>query len=189
MTWVSSYDIDPFDVSAADRAALLWPPWTTALLDQPGSTMPTPRLRPVQENKFYADLAGTTTTQQRVRVHPTATAVSINRDDGRVRVDAHAGPACRPGLGVPDRNRLGLGPPSWPSSPSCWPRKLAAPTVEAGRYDLVIDPSNLWLTIHESIGHATELDRALGYEAAYAGTSFATFDLLGTLQYGSPSCT
>ena len=50
----------------------------------------------------------------------------------------------------------------------------------------MIDPSNLWLTIHESIGHATELDRALGYEAAYAGTSFATFDKLGSLQYGSP---
>src|SRR5207342_1570018 len=63
--------------------------------------------------------------------------------------------------------------------------KLAAPTVEAGTYDLVIHPSNLWLTIHESIGHATELDRALGYEANYAGTSFATIDKLGTLQYGS----
>ncbi len=63
--------------------------------------------------------------------------------------------------------------------------KLKAPSVEAGRYDLVIDPSNLWLTIHESIGHATELDRALGYEAAYAGTSFATFDKLNTLKYGS----
>ena len=55
-----------------------------------------------------------------------------------------------------------------------------------GRYDLVIDPTNLWLTIHESIGHATEYDRAIGYEAAYAGTSFATPDKLGTLVYGSP---
>jgi TldD protein len=64
--------------------------------------------------------------------------------------------------------------------------KTKAPSVEAGRYDLVIDPTNLWLTIHESIGHATELDRALGYEAAYAGTSFATFDQIGTLKYGSP---
>ena len=50
----------------------------------------------------------------------------------------------------------------------------------------MIDPTNLWLTIHESIGHATELDRAMGYEAAYAGTSFATLDQLGTLRYGSP---
>ncbi len=54
-------------------------------------------------------------------------------------------------------------------------------------HDLVIHPSNLWLTIHESVGHATELDRALGYEANYAGTSFATYDQLGTLRYGSPA--
>jgi TldD protein len=70
--------------------------------------------------------------------------------------------------------------------PELLAEKLAAPSVEAGVYDLVIDPSNLWLTIHESIGHATELDRAVGYEAAYAGTSFATFDKLGSLVYGSP---
>jgi TldD protein len=57
--------------------------------------------------------------------------------------------------------------------------------VTAGPHDLVIDPTNLWLTIHESIGHATELDRAMGYEAAYAGTSFATPDQLGSLRYGS----
>ncbi|MDX6362115.1 MAG: TldD protein, partial [Streptomyces sp.] len=69
--------------------------------------------------------------------------------------------------------------------PDLLAEKLAAPSVEPGRRDLVIHPSNLWLTIHESIGHATELDRALGYEAAYAGTSFATFDQLGKLKYGS----
>ena len=68
--------------------------------------------------------------------------------------------------------------------------KLAAPSVEAGTYDLVIHPSNLWLTIHESIGHATELDRALGYEANYAGTSFATYDKLEHARSTAPpSCT
>jgi TldD protein len=70
--------------------------------------------------------------------------------------------------------------------PDLLAEKLAAPTVQAGTYDLVIHPSNLWLTIHESVGHATELDRALGYEANYAGTSFATIDRLGSLTYGSP---
>ncbi len=75
---------------------------------------------------------------------------------------------------------------SWPACPSTWPRSCAPLRSRPGTYDLVIDPSNLWLTIHESIGHATELDRAVGYEAAYAGTSFATFDQLGTLVYGSP---
>ena len=63
--------------------------------------------------------------------------------------------------------------------------KVKSPSVEPGRYDLLIHPSNLWLTIHESIGHATELDRAIGYEANYAGTSFATPDKLGNLKYGS----
>ncbi len=54
--------------------------------------------------------------------------------------------------------------------------KLTAKSVAAGQYDLVLDPSHLWLTIHESVGHPTELDRVLGYEANYAGTSFATLD-------------
>ena len=54
--------------------------------------------------------------------------------------------------------------------------KLAAKSVEPGQYDLVLDPSHLWLTIHESTGHPTELDRVLGYEANYAGTSFLTLD-------------
>ena len=54
--------------------------------------------------------------------------------------------------------------------------KLEARSVVAGKYDLVLDPSHLWLTIHESVGHPLELDRVLGYEANYAGTSFATLD-------------
>ncbi len=54
--------------------------------------------------------------------------------------------------------------------------KMKAKSVEAGKYDLVLDPSHLWLTIHESVGHPTELDRVLGFEANYAGTSFLTLD-------------
>ncbi|HMZ16273.1 MAG TPA: TldD/PmbA family protein, partial [Mycobacterium sp.] len=70
--------------------------------------------------------------------------------------------------------------------PTLLAEKTKAPSVVAGPTDLVIDPTNLWLTIHESIGHATEYDRAIGYEAAYAGTSFATPDKLNTMRYGSP---
>ena len=62
---------------------------------------------------------------------------------------------------------------------------LAAPPVTPGRKDLVLLPTHLWLTIHESIGHSTELDRALGYEANYAGTSFLTPDQLGHRRVGS----
>lgn len=65
--------------------------------------------------------------------------------------------------------------------------KLKARSVEPGKYDLVLDPHHLMLTIHESVGHPLELDRVLGYEANYAGTSFATLDKWksGTFQYGS----
>jgi TldD protein len=65
--------------------------------------------------------------------------------------------------------------------------KLSAKSVEPGQYDLVLDPSHLWLTIHENVGHPLELDRVLGYEANYAGTSFATLDKWesGDFEYGS----
>ena len=64
--------------------------------------------------------------------------------------------------------------------------KVSAPSVTPGDYDLVLDPEHLSLTIHESCGHPSELDRALGYEANYAGTSFLTTDKRGTFRYGSP---
>ncbi len=64
--------------------------------------------------------------------------------------------------------------------------KLKAPSVKPGKYDLVLDPSHTWLTIHESVGHPLELDRVLGYEANYAGTSFVTLDKVKErFQYGS----
>ncbi len=63
--------------------------------------------------------------------------------------------------------------------------KFTAKSVEPGKKDIILDPGNLWLTIHESCGHPTELDRALGYEANYAGTSFMTTNNLGKLKYGS----
>jgi TldD protein len=55
-------------------------------------------------------------------------------------------------------------------------KKLKAKSVKAGKYDLILDPAHLMLTIHESVGHPLELDRVLGYEANFAGTSFATLD-------------
>ncbi|MEO6933418.1 MAG: TldD/PmbA family protein [Chitinophagaceae bacterium] len=66
-------------------------------------------------------------------------------------------------------------------------QKMTAKTVEPGKYDLVLDPSHLWLTIHESVAHPTELDRVLGYEANYAGTSFLTLEKWksGNFKFGS----
>ena len=182
VTWVSAYDIDPFDVAAADKVALL-AGWSRALLARDGVDHVDASLLQVRECKFYADGA-TTAVQQRVRLHPAITAVAVEKDGRFETMRTLAPPAGRGweyllGTGWDFESELDR-------LPGYLAEKLAAPTAQPGRYDLVIDPSNLWLTIHESIGHATELDRALGYEAAYAGTSFATPDQLGTLQYGSP---
>ncbi|MEU8132560.1 TldD/PmbA family protein [Streptodolium elevatio] len=179
--WVSSYEVNPFDVAEADRIALL-AQWSRDLLAADGVDHVDASLMAVQENKFYADTAGTTTTQQRVRLHPQLTAVAVTGGAFEsMRTIA-------PPVGRGWEYLTGTGW-DWKAElselPSLLAERVAAPSVEAGAYDLVIDPGNLWLTIHESIGHATELDRALGYEAAYAGTSFATFDKLGTLKYGS----
>ncbi len=182
-TWVSSYTTDPFSVPESERIALL-EEWSGRLLSSEHVTHADATLQQVKENKFYADLAGTVTTQQRVRLHCQLTGIWVDAESGRFEtMRTLAAPA---GWGWEWMNG---GAWDWDTELAELPEQLGerakAPSVEPGRYDLVIDPSNLWLTIHESIGHATELDRALGYEANYAGTSFATPDKLGSLKYGA----
>ncbi|KUJ68905.1 peptidase C69 [Streptomyces albus subsp. albus] len=182
-TWVSSYEVNPFEVPDAEKTALL-ADWSARLLAAEGVAHADASLLTVQENKFYADTAGTSTTQQRIRLHPQLTAVAVDPDSGEF--DSMRTLAPPVGRGWEYLTGTGW---DWDAElaeiPALLAEKMRAPSVQAGAYDLVVDPSNLWLTIHESIGHATELDRALGYEAAYAGTSFATFDQLGKLRYGS----
>ncbi|MFI9260765.1 TldD/PmbA family protein [Streptomyces sioyaensis] len=182
-TWISSYDINPFDVPDAEKTGLL-ADWSARLLAAEGVSHADASLLTVQENKFYADTAGTSTTQQRVRLHPQLTAVAVDPVSGDFDSMRTLAPPVGRGWEYLTGDHY-----DWDEElariPEHLAEKMRAPGVEAGTYDLVVDPSNLWLTIHESIGHATELDRALGYEAAYAGTSFATFDQLGKLAYGS----
>ena len=182
--WVSDYEINPFDIPDNERTALLVG-WSGRLLTAAGVDHADAMLHLAQENKFYADLAGTSTTQQRVRTHAAVTVVGVDATTGAFETMRTIAPPV--GRGWEYVTGAGW---DWDAELATLPHllaeKMAAPAVEAGSYDLVVDPSNLWLTIHESIGHATELDRALGYEAAYAGTSFATFDRLGQLTYGSP---
>jgi TldD protein len=181
--WVSSYDVDPFTIATADKVELL-AEWSRGLLAGDRVQHVAASLEQVMENKFYADTAGTTTNQQRVRVGPVLEAYGFDKDSGHIDSMRTLAPAT--GRGWEYLTGTGW---DWSAElaeiPELLAAKLAAPSVEAGSYDLVIHPSNLFLTIHESIGHATELDRVLGYEANYAGTSFATFDKLGTLRYGS----
>jgi len=182
INWVAPHDLDPVDVPLADKVALLGE-WSGRLLSAPSVDHATAEVLAVTEDKYYADLAGTEATQRRVRVHPVVEALALDPDGGFESMRTVAPPV---GRGWEYLSGEGW---DWDAEleqlPDLLAAKVRAPSVEAGSYDLVIDPTNLWLAIHESIGHATELDRALGYEAAYAGTSFATFDQLGTLRYGS----
>jgi len=184
-TWVSAYDINPFEVGTQEKVARLVELSAAVLGSAPVAHVST-SLAQVQENKFYADSSGTSTTQQRVRLMPSVEVHGSDADRGLFDSMRTLTPPTGRGWEYVTADRL---TDDVAALPSMLAEKLAAPSVQAGQYDLVIDPSNLWLTIHESIGHATELDRALGYEANYAGTSFATPDKLNTLKYGSPVMT
>ncbi len=186
VTWSSAFEVNPTDVPAAEKIALL-AEWSRRLGAHPAVAHTTASLLAVSEETYLADLNGTRATQHRVRLQTQLDALGLN-DGGFETMRTVAPPVGRGWEFL--TGPAGDGNWDWDAElaqlPELLAEKLAAPSVEAGNYDLVVDPSNLWLTIHESIGHATELDRAVGYEAAYAGTSFATFDRLGSLQYGSP---
>jgi len=186
VTWTSAFEIDPSTVPMAEKIALL-SEWSSRLGDHPAVSHTTASLLAVSEQTYLADLNGTRATQHRVRLQNQLEALAVS-DSGFETMRTLAPPVGRGWeflTGPTDDGNW-----NWDAElaqlPELLADKLRAPSVQAGTYDLVVDPSNLWLTIHESIGHATELDRAVGYEAAYAGTSFATFDKLGTLAYGSP---
>ncbi len=184
VTWESPWEQDPTTIPLADKVALL-ASWCDRVLSAPGVDHVTAAVLAVAEEKHYADLAGTVATQRRVRVRPVLEALAVDKEGGGFETMRTLAPPAGRGWEYLEGNGW-----DWDGElvrlPELLEEKRRAPSIEPGAYDLVIDPSNLWLTIHESIGHATELDRALGYEAAYAGTSFATFDQLGQLRYGSP---
>jgi TldD protein len=182
--WVAPHALDPVEVPLADKVSLL-AEWSHRLLRSSSVDHVGASVLSVTEDKHYADLNGTVALQRRVRVHPAVEAVGLGGGGSGFETMRTLAPPVGRGW----EYLLGTGW-DWDAElaelPELLAAKLVAPSVEPGSYDLVVDPTNLWLTIHESIGHATELDRAMGYEAAYAGTSFATPDRLGTLRYGSP---
>jgi len=182
-TYVSSYEIDPFAVAENEKIDFL-----LGLNDRTlGSKLidrVTSHLLLVREQKYFASLKGSRITQQRVRVKGDLTAVRIDKSTGAFETMGNAAPPVGRGWEyfttgydwLKDADEI----------PALLEQKMSSPSIKPGRYDIVVDPTNLWLTIHESIGHSTELDRVLGYEANYAGTSFATLDKLNTLQFGTP---
>ncbi|MXV17949.1 TldD/PmbA family protein [Hufsiella ginkgonis] len=144
----------------------------------------------VNEQKYFASTDGSYIDQDIHRIWPTFTVTKIDQKTSKFETrDSLSAPT---GMGYEyllprpqDRISGGMTPlyknrydmlEDAKSAVKQVQEKIVAKSVEPGKYDLVLDPSHLWLTIHESVGHPSELDRVLGYEANYAGTSFLTLD-------------
>jgi len=184
-TWVADYRIDPFAVSTADKIGVL-EEYSGRLLAADGVDHVSAMVNTCKEQMFYADTFGSSITQQRVRTMPALEAVAVDAAEGSFESMRTLAPPTGRGWEAVAGNDVWDWTTELAELPGLLAEKTKAPSVVAGTTDLVIDPTNLWLTIHESIGHATEYDRAIGYEAAYAGTSFATPDKLNVMRYGSP---
>ena len=182
-TWNTPIEIDPFSVAIEDKVALLLAANEAALKVQ-GARFVTSGMFFLREEKTLATSDGTFVVQTIYRAQPTMTVTAVAPDfsDFQSRQSTDIQPM---GLGYEHVRDAKLieNAPRWAGEAV---QKLSAKPVEVGKYDLVLHPTHLWLTIHESIAHPTELDRAMGYEANYAGTSFVSppDKMLGQFRYG-----
>jgi TldD protein len=179
-TWMTPIVRDPIDVPLADKVALLMAT-NEAALKVGKIRFVTSGLQLLREVKTLATTEGTLVTQTFVRVGPSFNATAAG--DGEVQSYSEELSPRGQGWEYVESLKMPENAPQWAALAV---EKLSAKSVEPGPYDLIITPQNLWLTIHESIGHPTELDRAMGYEANYAGTSFIAPPEahIGKLKYG-----
>lgn len=182
--WRSPVEIDPFDIPIEDKVALLMDANAAAMAVQ-GIAFVSSNMSFLREEKFFASTDGVITDQTiyKAAAGMNVTAIAPDRSDFQSRRSTDVMPR---GFGYEhvlgaDLVRRATG---WAEDAV---QKLSAKSVQPGRYDLVLRPSHLWLTIHEAIAHPTELDRIMGFEANYAGTSFISSpeEFLGSFRYGS----
>lgn len=180
-SWKSAFEKDPFEVSIDDKIQFLLSLNESALKTQ-GVSFVNSSMGFVNEQKFYASTDGSRIEQYIIRANPNFTVTAVNRSNGDFQSrSALAGPQ---GMGYEYMQKHDWKREAQQAGEEAV-MKLKAKPVEPGKYDLVLHPTHLWLTIHESVGHPTELDRALWMEANYAGTSFITPDKTGKLQFAS----
>ncbi|MCU0647045.1 MAG: TldD/PmbA family protein [Gemmatimonadaceae bacterium] len=184
-TWRSAIQVDPFTVPVEDKVALLLAA-NEAALKVPQARFVTSSMFFLKDEKTYGNTEGTLVEQTIFRAQPSVNVTAVSKDfrDFQTRQSNDIQPMGR-GYEHVTEAKLVENAPRWADEAV---QKLSAKPVEVGRYDLVLHPTHLWLTIHESVAHPTELDRAMGYEANYAGTSFVfpPEKVLGSLQFGSP---
>jgi len=180
--WQTPLEKDPFKIPVADKAELLLG-LTAELLKVPGVKYANAQLQSRLEWKLFANSEGALIEQSITRMGPFYSATAIDEKTGEFATRAWEGQPRQGGFEVLEQS--GFAADARRIGEECVQKLKSAPVTELGKKHVILHPSNLWLTIHESVGHPTELDRALGYEANMAGTSFATPDKLGKLKYGS----
>ena len=182
-TWRSEAKVDPFTIPIEEKVALLLAANAEALKVS-GARFVNSSMFFLKEEKSYANSDGSLVAQTIFRAQPNMTITATSAGDFQSRQNTDIAPMGR-GYEHVTEAKLLENAPRWAEEAVA---KLSAKPVEPGRYDLILHPTHLWLTIHESVGHPTELDRAMGYEANYAGTSFIfpPEQVLGSLKFGSP---
>ncbi len=183
--WQTPLTKDPFKIPLEDKAELLLAINREAM-KVPGIKFATSQYSAISEWKLLASTDGAYIEQEIVRLGPGYSATAVDDKRGEFESRDHQLPPRQAGWEYVEGSSM-LADARQVAEQAV--EKLKAPSVAPGKKDLILDPSNMWLTIHESIGHPTELDRALGYEANFAGTSFATPDKRGKLRVGSPLLT
>ncbi len=179
--WKTEMKRDPFDVPINEKTDFLLS-LNEAALSVKGVRFVNSSMAWVNEQKYLATTDGTKVEQYVVRGVPSfsVTAIDTAKGDFQTRNSLAQGR----GMGweyTTEYDWIGEAKQAGEEAV----QKLSAKPIKPGRYDLVLHPSHLFLTIHESVGHSTELDRALLWEANYAGTSFLTPDKTNKLQFGS----
>lgn len=180
-SWVAPHRIDPFGVTPKDKADLLIAA-SQAALAVAGVAHSSASVDTQREEKLFLSSEGARIHQVMFRIFPRLSATAVDRRRGQFASRDHEIAPMLAGWEhvedaklIDDAAQIG----------EDVVRKLHAAPVEPGERTVILDPSNLWLTIHESIGHPTELDRALGLEANFAGTSFIDPQKTGELSLGN----
>jgi TldD protein len=179
--WNTPIRRDPFTVSAAEKIEKLLGV-NAAAMRVSGVSFCNSQMTFVREHKLFGSTDGSYIEQTLHRCTSGFTVTSVDRKRGSFKTrDSYTDPKAVGYEYVEEYPWLEDAAQAGEDAVA----KHTAKTVAPGTYDLILHPTHLWLTIHESVGHPTELDRALGQEANYAGTSFLTVDKMGSFRFGS----
>jgi TldD protein len=180
----SPADRDPFAVPLEEKLAVLVAA-EAGLRTEPGVVLTLARFEALRVDKLFASTEGALCGQRLTECGGGLTAVAVNGDDSQSRSfpASHGGHVEQAGYEHFISLDLAGAAPRVSEEAAAL---LRAPACPPGRRTLVLAGEQLGLQVHESLGHAVELDRVLGREASYAGTSFVPPDAIASLRLGSP---